>query len=504
MIVKNEEKFLEGCLESVNDIVDEIVVVDTGSTDSTKEIALRHGAKVISVPWSNDFSAARNESLRHATGDWILYLDADERLAPGQTDRLRMLLTKKNAFAYALAIHGIHHLPTGQVEQVNSYPRLFRSHPAVRFEGRVHEQIAPSLERLGKSTLPTDIVIEHFGYAESLESVRHKCRRNAQLLRDELGANPNDHYARYQLGNTLSVLEEYESARKELERALQGNLSAGIRASTLNLLTELAIRSGEYRRAAEYAQESLKCAEGQTLARWYLAAAHLGLQEHEIALAPLEEIIGVRNQKRSASGSEAAHDVRLDAGMVWNRLGGCYESIGRTAEASNAFFQAIRSNKDTQEAVDGFLRCLPQGDLEAEIARLEELRTLRAGGTNVLLKLAEACFKTNRIEQASSLVQQVLALEPSAVAAFELKASINIASGNLTAAEEVVETAEINLASSYNLHKYGASLALGRGDVHKAYHHLEKMIEYTPESAPQLRPKMAILSSRMTNLNPAQ
>ena len=98
----------------------------------------------------------------------------------------------------------------------------------------------------------------------------------------------------------------------------------------------------------------------------------------------------------------------------------------------------------------------------------------------------------------------MLADEPSAGAAFELKASINIASGNLTVAEEVVEMAEIKLASSYNLHKYGVSLALGRGDVHKAYHHLEKMIEYTPESAPQLRPKMAILFSRMSNLNPAQ
>ena len=81
MIVKNEEKFLAGCLESVKNIVDEIIIVDTGSTDKTIEIANSYNAKVYHFEWKNDFSLARNESIKHATGDWILILDADERLA---------------------------------------------------------------------------------------------------------------------------------------------------------------------------------------------------------------------------------------------------------------------------------------------------------------------------------------------------------------------------------------------------------------------------------------
>src|SRR3989338_5592832 len=78
MITKNEEKYLEQCLNSVKDLVDETIIVDTGSTDKTKEIAKRFNAKVYDFKWADDFSAARNESLKHATKDWILILDADE------------------------------------------------------------------------------------------------------------------------------------------------------------------------------------------------------------------------------------------------------------------------------------------------------------------------------------------------------------------------------------------------------------------------------------------
>ena len=94
MIVRDEERYLAGCLESVVDLVDEIVVVDTGSTDSTPDIARRFGARVFNFQWVDDFSAARNESLRHATGEWIFWLDADERLDAPNRRKFQQLLTK--------------------------------------------------------------------------------------------------------------------------------------------------------------------------------------------------------------------------------------------------------------------------------------------------------------------------------------------------------------------------------------------------------------------------
>src|SRR5207249_3515175 len=97
MIVKNEEQFLVDCLASMRDAVDEIIIVDTGSTDATVELAEAAGAKVFHYPWQDDFAAARNESISHATGKWILWMDADERLAPGAAAVIRDAV-KRNDF----------------------------------------------------------------------------------------------------------------------------------------------------------------------------------------------------------------------------------------------------------------------------------------------------------------------------------------------------------------------------------------------------------------------
>ena len=145
MIVKNEEQFLDGCLESVRGVADEIVVADTGSTDGTVAIANRHGGKTIHVPWEDDFSSARNESLRHCTGEWVLYLDADERLVAGQESIISELLGNKSAAAYNVIVRNTLSLPSGTSVQRMPYPRLFRRTAGVRFEGRVHEQIAPAI-----------------------------------------------------------------------------------------------------------------------------------------------------------------------------------------------------------------------------------------------------------------------------------------------------------------------------------------------------------------------
>ena len=93
MIVKNEEATLAACLASVADLVDEMIVVDTGSTDRTRDVAGQGGARVVDFAWVDDFAAARNESIRHATGDWIFWLDADERLDEANREKLRAVVS---------------------------------------------------------------------------------------------------------------------------------------------------------------------------------------------------------------------------------------------------------------------------------------------------------------------------------------------------------------------------------------------------------------------------
>ncbi len=204
MIVKNEEHNLPACLGSIRDLVDEMIVVDTGSTDRTREIAARFGARVHDFAWVDDFSAARNESKRLATGEWIFWLDADEHLDEENRQKLRVLfagLKDENA-AFVVKLHSPK--SNGSAVRVN-YVRIFRNHPLVCWENRIHEQIMPSLQRLGAKLHWTEVVIEHSGYQD--QSVLDvKWQRNLALLEREVQERPDQVLSLYYLG--LARLEQ--------------------------------------------------------------------------------------------------------------------------------------------------------------------------------------------------------------------------------------------------------------------------------------------------------
>src|SRR5579859_2923905 len=142
MIVKNEAATLATCLASVAGIVDEIIVVDTGSTDGTQDIARQHGARVFDLPWPDSFAAARNESLRHARGQWLLWLDADEYFNEANRDKLRALLAQLPDDNAAYVLHQRSAAAGGSATLVGQV-RLFRNHSDIRWDYRVHEQILP-------------------------------------------------------------------------------------------------------------------------------------------------------------------------------------------------------------------------------------------------------------------------------------------------------------------------------------------------------------------------
>jgi glycosyltransferase involved in cell wall biosynthesis len=160
VIMKNEAATLAQCLASVSDLVDEIVVVDTGSSDRSKDIALRHGARVFDLPWPDSFAAARNESIRHATGKWLLWLDADEYFDEANRDKLRRLVAELNDDNTAYVMQQRSAASNGSATLVGQV-RLFRNHPDIRWDYRVHEQILPSLRKAGHAVRFTDIAIEH-------------------------------------------------------------------------------------------------------------------------------------------------------------------------------------------------------------------------------------------------------------------------------------------------------------------------------------------------------
>lgn len=208
MIVKNEEKFLPGCLASIKNLVDEIIIVDTGSTDRTMEIAREYSAKIYEHPWQNDFSFHRNQSIGYGTCDWILIIDADEELVPAEHETIKMAIKRQDVDAISFVVYN--KIQLGRVGFLNSH-RMFRNHKGFKYHGIVHNQ----LEITGK-TLMSQFKVIHHGYGLSEEQMEKKGRRSEALLLKQLEDNPDLIFPHFNLAQIYRGLGEPD---KSLEHA---------------------------------------------------------------------------------------------------------------------------------------------------------------------------------------------------------------------------------------------------------------------------------------------
>lgn len=230
LIVKNEEKHLERCLRSVRGHVDEIVVVDTGSTDRTVEIAEKFGAKIGTFEWIDDFAAARNESLRLATGHWALWVDADEEVADYSWGAIREGVMRPHFGAYYIQMDNF--MSDGTSALYTHCPvRLFQLREGVKFTGRIHEQVMPSITRLGlESATLENAKIRHYGYQPETMKEKKKTDRAISMLEREVRESPQDAFHWFNLANAYCVAERLEdalhAARMSL-RTLEPNNSFG-------------------------------------------------------------------------------------------------------------------------------------------------------------------------------------------------------------------------------------------------------------------------------------
>lgn len=233
MIVRNEERMLPDFLASVAGIWDELIVVDTGSEDDTPRLAEAAGARVLHHTWQDDFSAARNASLAAATGDWICYLDADERCTPELAAQIRDLLEDPQAGAATVVMRN--RRPDGTHRDADLL-RLFRNDPDIRFRHRIHEDpsghVQAYLERTGLAKRRLTGVVDHLGYLKNIAAAQGKRRRDSALLRRELKRNPDDIYSWFKLMEQARYWEDRTAWRKaargcqrRFEQAGQGDLA---------------------------------------------------------------------------------------------------------------------------------------------------------------------------------------------------------------------------------------------------------------------------------------
>jgi len=199
MIVKNEEEFLPNCLESIRSWVDEIIVVDTGSTDRTVEIAQSYGAKVFHQAWEGDFSKARNFSLAQATKEWIFIIDADEEFVAEDIPLIRQVMAQNQFRLVSINVYNVNR-ETGDVTSFLPSYRLYRRDAGFYYDGIVHNQLKYAPD---EAALRVGVRLKHYGYSLSPERMKQKLARSRSLLEQQIAANPDDPYPHFNYAQLL-------------------------------------------------------------------------------------------------------------------------------------------------------------------------------------------------------------------------------------------------------------------------------------------------------------
>ncbi len=336
MIVKNEEMFLKQCLESIKGQVDEIIIVDTGSTDNTKEIAAKFTDKIYDFSWCNDFSAARNESLKHANGDWILVLDADEIISYEDQKKIKKLIEEKEVGGYFLLQRNytndssVFGFTSGPAPLGRDYRgwfdsliiRLFRNNPFVRFEGEVHERIDGTIKETSCPAIITPIIIHHYAEDKGLKVKKQKNMLYLRLAELKIKRNPKNATAHQQLATLYKEEGNLILAEREFKIALELDPHLFTSLFDLALVQQ---KQGLFNLAIENYSLSLK---RKTSSEVYFGLGFCYFQKGDLNL--------------SAFNFEKAIELNSSFLDAYINLGAIYEKKKSYEAAQKVFLQALK------------------------------------------------------------------------------------------------------------------------------------------------------------------
>jgi len=341
MIVKNEEDNIARCLESVKDAVEEMVVVDTGSTDRTVEIAKSYGAKVFYHEWTGDFSEARNISLDHTSGDWVMFLDADEELVRDDVMSLRELLEddeNEGFFFNELSFIGEKE-EDGAV--VNLAFRLWRNRPEYRFTGAIHEQIIAKVQSRNPKIGYSNVRINHYGYLNKATETKDKIRRNLEILLREVEKMPDDPFVRFNLGVEYLRLKEYENALDQYKRAF-ANLSGLDAAYASMLIRNIALclkELGRYQEALKVLSDAKEAYPDYTDLFFLEGLIYLDQKDFTSAIMCFNICLSM-----GSAGKTHISQTGVGGYMAAFSLGQAYRALGNEREAVVAYKRALEDN----------------------------------------------------------------------------------------------------------------------------------------------------------------
>lgn len=305
MITKDEEAFLEQCLNSVKSIVDETIIVDTGSTDRTKEIAKKFGAKIFDFEWIDDFSAARNESLKYATKDWILVLDADEVIEKGDLSKIKGIIENPENDAAGFTIEQRSYLNNffeGAVKNDSDFDlvkgysfyiphflvRFFKNKSGLYFKHKVHELVEDSLNEKSLKYKKLDVVLHHFGSLKDEKLIGDKTQQYSKIILKQLEENPDNARYNYQTARMYLGKNDLGNALKHFEKTAKINPDYKL---VFSEIAKIYLQMNDKNRAIEYFKKSAKHNPNNPSPANNLAVVYMSIGKFGQAKKILEEAL---------------------------------------------------------------------------------------------------------------------------------------------------------------------------------------------------------------------
>jgi tetratricopeptide (TPR) repeat protein len=351
LLTRNEERNITRAVRSFGGVADQILVVDTGSTDRTAELAREAGAEVRHFVWNDDFSAGRNFAIRQATGDWILWLNPDEELLPESHEELRRCLTGDDSLGYYVHVQELEKADSTELFSETVQPRLFRREADLAYIGRLHPRLEPSLEeaakKAGKHVSLSGITLRHHAYMSVLSE--DKLRWAARLFELELKDRPGQLHHLIEYGRTLLLLNDPKGHRlmaQAAEQVLAARAAPTAPNSTVARLLEYVLTVSPEQSVSHLSRE-----EALELAlRWFPASPPLlwkmALQDYTaknfrragILLRQLVQLGRTGTYDRSAS-----FDPTIIGESALMNLGNCYLQMGQLESAQQCYQQLLDS-----------------------------------------------------------------------------------------------------------------------------------------------------------------
>ena len=304
MITKNEEKYLGQCLNSVKDVVDEIIIVDTGSTDKTKAIAKKFDAKILDFKWADDFSAARNESLKHAAKDWVLVLDADEVIEKKDLEKIKSLVENDSEFAgFQLEQRSyINNFFEGALKNdsdfdlAKKYPsyipnflvRLFKNTLGIKFKYRIHEIVEDTMKEKNLKYKKTDVILHHFGSLKDGKVIDEKSQQYSKIILKQLEEEPENLRYNYQAARMYLGKNDFENSLKYFKKTAKLNPNYKL---VLSEIAKMYLQINDKNKAIEYFKKSIKNHPDNPSPANNLAVVYMSMGKFEKAKEILEECL---------------------------------------------------------------------------------------------------------------------------------------------------------------------------------------------------------------------